>query len=127
MRYTIINGELHHTDELRHWGVKGMRWGVRKQASKDSEEVRSIRKKRIKEMSNDELKKANNRLNLEQQYKNYTKSKRTPQKIASDFIKTAGLVTGVIAAYTKLKPLAEKAVSKIGDKVMKDVNFNIKV
>lgn len=30
MKYTIVNGELHRTNELRHHGVKGMRWGVRK-------------------------------------------------------------------------------------------------
>lgn len=28
--YFIYNGKLYRTDELRHYGVKGMRWGVRR-------------------------------------------------------------------------------------------------
>lgn len=34
--YIIIDGELHHcdSDELRHYGVKGMRWGVRRASKK---------------------------------------------------------------------------------------------
>lgn len=28
--YTIINGQLVSVDELKHYGVKGMKWGVRK-------------------------------------------------------------------------------------------------
>lgn len=28
--YTIVNGQLVSTDELYHYGVKGMRWGVRR-------------------------------------------------------------------------------------------------
>lgn len=26
--YTIVNGNLYHSDELMHYGVKGMKWGV---------------------------------------------------------------------------------------------------
>ena len=43
MKYTIIDGELYRTDELYHHGVKGMRWGVRKERKHRS------RAERIKE------------------------------------------------------------------------------
>ena len=55
-------------DYLEHYGVKGMRWGHRKNGSysKDSQEVRDIKKtKKMKAMSNDELQKVNKRMQLE--------------------------------------------------------------
>lgn len=58
---------------LMHYGVKGMKWGVRKDRKKsysdDYNESRSLKKKSYKELSNDELKKLNKRLELEGNYK----------------------------------------------------------
>jgi hypothetical protein len=71
---------------LEHYGVKGMRWGVRKDrrtsgrrrtrggrsslpTSKDHRRSVAIRKKRVSQMSNDELKIVLNRLRLEKEFK----------------------------------------------------------
>lgn len=48
-------------DSLAHFGVKGMRWGVRKKTNSEP-------RKSISEMSNDELQEAITRGNLERQY-----------------------------------------------------------
>ena len=62
-----------HADELRHYGVLGMKWGKRRskaelaraRASRGSSKVT---KKSIEEMSDDELRRKLNRLQMEQQY-----------------------------------------------------------
>ena len=67
-------------NELYHFGVKGMKWGVRKDRkrsdSKDYTESRDLLKKSPNKLSNAELRKINERLNLEQQYSNLTTSQK---------------------------------------------------
>ena len=72
-------------NELYHYGVKGMKWGVRKskkqlrrerakknansQVSKDYKESAFLRRRNPRSLSNAELKKAINRMQLEKQYR----------------------------------------------------------
>lgn len=57
---------------LAHYGVRGMRWGVRKdrggrrKTSADYDEVAPLKKKKVHELSNAELKKLTERMQLEQ-------------------------------------------------------------
>lgn len=77
-------------DELQHWGIKGMRWGVRRyqnkdgsltsagrkrQMSDDAKATRVLKKKKLSELSNAELRKLNERQSLERTYKQNNKSK----------------------------------------------------
>lgn len=118
------------SDELKHWGVRGMRWGIRKRRSgseNDSEDhktVQVIKTKRLSEMSNDELKKLTARLNLEKQYKDLTR------KEASSGQK---FVTGVLQEVGKekakdfiTKTLIPKVVPKIQDVVTMSVEQLLK-
>lgn len=99
-------------NELYHFGVKGMKWGVRKgrkrsisskrsrSASKDYTESRDLLKKSPNKLSNAELRKINERLNLEQQYSNLTTSQK---KKGNRFIDKVG---------NQMKQTAANEVSK---------------
>lgn len=83
------NYKITYSNELYHFGIKGMKWGVRRfrnedgtltsagkkryntdKRSDDRKRFDEIRKKDIKSMTNKELADANYRMTLEQNYKN---------------------------------------------------------
>lgn len=43
--YFVYNGGLYSTDELKHYGVKGMKWGVRKAINRSGKDSRRMIKK----------------------------------------------------------------------------------
>lgn len=120
---------MENYDELYHWGIKGQKWGVRryqnkdgsltpagrkKYGSDDNRKVAEIRKKRISEMTNSELKDANYRLNLERQYKDLTRKKSVGKKAVSAFIATAGTIVAIEGAAGTYKRVVKTLVNKIG-------------
>lgn len=68
------NKRMGHS-ELMHHGVKGMKWGVRKQRIKDAKRWTSKKQAKIDGMSDDQLKKTNNRLRLEKEYRQLTQTR----------------------------------------------------
>lgn len=109
------------TEELYHFGVKGMKWGVRhdkkrsgslrsrktkRVASEDYTRSRDIMKKKPYEMSNRELQEANKRLQLENNYKNNYND--IGKKIVDRFEQTsvqkiADMAAGAVIAYGAAK------------------------
>ena len=106
-------------NELYHFGIKGMRWGVRRYQNPDgsltnagkkrlkkgqtsNEETDSSNKsktKTVKEMSDDELSQAITRLQLEEKYKslspkNVSKGKKFVDTVANDVLKPAAIDIG---------------------------------
>lgn len=114
---------------LQHHGVKGQKWGVRRKRDKSSDRSNSdsIRKKKVYEMSNQELRDVNNRLQLEQQYKTLRKQRNHANNFIKGFIATAGTVTAVAAAsktfYKYGKPIVDKALDGIGNWVVSGIRF----
>ncbi len=68
------NKRMSHS-ELMHFGVKGMRWGVRKSRIKNSKKWSSSKQAKIDGMSDDQLRRINNRIRLEKEYRQLTQTR----------------------------------------------------
>ena len=138
-------------NSMAHYGIRGMKWGVRRfqnsdgsytSAGKNRKQKESVHedyanahsKKSVKSMSNAELKAHINRLQMEQQYANLTRTTSNGKKVVQTFIKTAGLVGGVAGAYATYKrvgtqvlqtetgkKVADAAIDAIGNYVLRDL------
>lgn len=113
-------------NELMHYGVLGMKWGVRKSRStsgkrsglfkkktKASTKPQTSKKKSVKDMSDDELRKAINRLEMEKRYKDLSpKQVSKGKQFVNDFM-SKSIVPAVNEAS---KNLARDYLMKIGKK-----------
>lgn len=87
---------------LEHYGTKGMKWGIRKGGSGKSASATA------KTLTNKELKKRVNRLNLEKQYVQLSEGSVSKGKsLVSGMLKTAG--------KQKMQSLISEGVSSIVD------------
>ena len=115
-----------YPDYLAHHGVKGMKWGVRKRVkntvkslsskrtknySSDYKKTRTLRRKSSKELSNEQLKMLNKRMNLEQEYNRLsTQTTNRGINVARNIVSAAGTIGGL---YAISKSDYVKAGSKI--------------
>ena len=101
---------------LQHVGIMGMHWGHRKDdgspghvshPSADHATVAVIRKKKLSEMSNEEIQKMATTMQLENQYK-----KLNPGKVSAGKRYVAGVLSG--SAKQALIPLAASGMTIAG-------------
>ena len=126
------------SNELYHYGVLGMKWGVRRDRSRssgsrrkrsmsdDAREASMIKKKKVSQMSNAELKKLNERSRLEKEY-----SRLNPGTVRKgwEFVAgAAGIMGTTLAVYNNSnqivqigKKAGDKLFNAVGDQLLKEL------
>ena len=124
---------------LQHHGIKGMHWGIRRfqnadgsltsagrkryldNWSEDAKIAHELKRKKVSEMTNTELKKLNERRNLEKQYKDLNPSKVT--KIIKTMVAGAlGTVSLLYNNYNQVIKAGKGVAKSFDDMRMKDID-----
>lgn len=115
------------TDFLAHYGVRGMRWGVRSKrtiekvkGSDDHEKAKDLAKRPTKSLSNSEIRAITQRMQLEKSYSDLSKSTNPVMRgtaVAKDVLSVAGTATALYAVakspmVTAIKEAVAAAVIK---------------
>lgn len=116
--------------ELYHFGIKGMKWGIRRFQNRDgtlTPQGKNRYQKDVKRMSDRELRRAVNRLEMERKYTQLAKSdinrgKKYIDTIAKTGLTVAAATTTFIKIYensNKIKKIINKTSPKVKQLIKK--------
>lgn len=126
---------------ISHYGKKGMKWGVRNKTSvaikkrsnakneklsPDAKELRNLRSKNPATLSNNDLKKINERMNLEQNYARLNAGKVKKGKQRAEFVLATATIG--VTAYNMINSPAGKATIALGKRLIdKATRFDVHI
>lgn len=110
--------------ELMHYGIKGMKWGVRRKRTYHEDYRKVHDKKSVREMSDKELRERNNRLQMEQQYAQLTKKKNRGKQAVKAIVAGAATIVALDNAYKTYSKYGNRALDTIGDWVLSGINLS---
>ena len=119
-------GKMINEEELMHYGVMGMRWGVRRASKRSGGSKKGKKKKASRQsqqpqtkrrMSNKELQSRVKRMKLEKQYRELTselipKEKSKIEKLISTAETVSKLSSSALIIYKNLNQFAELSAKK---------------
>lgn len=121
---------------LEHHGILGMKWGARKSSSKissgrskknlyiskDAKRAANLKKKKLYQLSNEELKTLNKRQELENKYRQNNKSKiEKGMAIAGSVAAGMGTMVALYSNGDKLIKIGQQIVTPVLKKLSKKV------
>jgi hypothetical protein len=105
---------------LAHYGIPGMRWGIRRSkqqliVSRDHAEAKTLRTKKPEQLSNEDMRKLTARMQLERSYKDLSKKEVSAgRKIVGDILIASVSAVGTYYVTQGLKVAINKALEKVG-------------
>lgn len=106
-----------YNNELYHYGVKGMRWGVRKKRESSSERSARIERE-LSNMTDEELRNRNNRLNMERQYRIYnTPQQSKGQKLVKEVVGNPAKQVAAVLVALYMKQGVNYVLKKAGQSI----------
>lgn len=97
---------------IEHYGVKGMKWGVRRSRRQLAREARTRSGTSISDISDQDLKAAVNRMNLEQQYSRLSSGKGNRGLTAAGAAFVGGIATNVVR-----QQIQNQATQRVGQAI----------
>jgi len=128
MRHSLVNVAV---EFIEHHGIKGMKWGVRRQRQPSISKKRSkSRPPSARDLSDEDLRKAVSRMQMEQQYSNLMSKRQTRSRgahYAQSLLRTSGKIASDAARETVKNMVAKRMQSALEEAMKGKKNKQMKL